>query len=275
MPDLRFAIGAVLAIALLIVAVFGLAATVQVAHYRSATADDPWRTLAFPDPTDWAFLADRSRPVAKAEVTEGPQAGLTATAPDPKIMGTTTVAKTSDRVVPQEAEAARAAEPMLDPPPATVPAALLTASAEVTEPDLAPTELVPTELAPTEHEPVDVVAAIPESKALPIWPAELAPAIERPADDDEALEPSERVRTLPAFPTAGHGFVPPEHPTALRPPEPSKPAVKKPPKKKVARSRSRPPPASPPLANTGYPLFGFDKFGPDNKTSYDKKWTVE
>ena len=34
MPDLRFAIGAVLAIALLIVAVFGLAATVRVAHHR-------------------------------------------------------------------------------------------------------------------------------------------------------------------------------------------------------------------------------------------------
>ncbi|MFL5050509.1 MAG: hypothetical protein ACJ8D4_10390, partial [Xanthobacteraceae bacterium] len=69
MPDLRFAIGAVLACALLIMAVFGLAATVQVAHHRSATPDDPWRTLAFPDPTDWGFLADRSRPasVAKTE----------------------------------------------------------------------------------------------------------------------------------------------------------------------------------------------------------------
>src|ERR1700704_2181579 len=115
MPDLRFAIGAVLAIALLIVAVFGLAATVQVAHHRSATADDPWRTLAFPDPTDWGLLADRSPPatVAKAEVPEGPQAGVTATAP-PRMMGTTAVAKTSDRVMPQEAEAAQAVEPTLD-----------------------------------------------------------------------------------------------------------------------------------------------------------------
>jgi len=275
MPDLRFAIGAVLAIALLIVAVFGLAATVQVAHYRSATADDPWRTLAFPDPTDWGLLADRSRPatVAKAEVTEGPQAGFTATAPDPKMMGTTVVAKNartpSDRLVPQEAEATQAAEPTLGPPPATVPAAPLTASTKATEPGLTPTEL-----APTEHEPVDVVAAIPETKALPVRPAEPAPAIERPADDDEALEPSERVGMLPAFPTAGHGFVPPEHPIALPAPEPSKPAVKKPPKKKVARSRPRPP-ASPPFANSGYPLFGYDKFGPDNKTSYDRKWTVE
>jgi hypothetical protein len=265
MPDLRFAIGAVLAIALLIVAVFGLAATVQVAHHRSATADDPWRTLAFPDPTDWGLLADRSPPatVAKAEVPEGPQAGVTATAP-PRMMGTTAVAKTSDRVMPQEAEAAQAVEPTLDPPPAIVPAAPLTASTEAT-------------VAPTEHEPVDTVAAIPETKAAPVRPAELAPAIERPANDDEALEPSERVGALPAFPTAGHGFVPPEHPIALPAPEPSKPALKKPPKKKVARSRPRPPPAlsSPPFANTGYTLFGFDKLGPDNKTSYDRKWTVE
>src|SRR5882672_6492551 len=152
MPDLRFAIGAVLAIALLIMAVFGLAATVQLAHHRSATPDDPWRTLAFPDPTDWGLLADRSRPatVAKAEVPEGPQAGVTATAPAPRMMGTTAVAKTSDRVVPQEADAAQAVEPTLDPPPATVPATPLTASTEAT-------------VAPTEHEPVDIVAAIPET----------------------------------------------------------------------------------------------------------------
>src|SRR5439155_22633313 len=164
-------------------------------------------------------------------------------------------------------------------PPATVPATPLTASTEAAEPDLAPTELAPTELAPTElapteNEPVAVVAAIPEIKAAPVRPAELAPAIERPANDDEPLEPSERVGALPGFPTAGHGFVPPEHPIALPAPEPSKPAVKKPTKKKVARSRPRQP-ASPPLANTGYPLFGFDKFGPDNKTSYDRRWTVE
>jgi hypothetical protein len=52
---------------------------------------------------------------------------------------------------------------------------------------------------------------------------------------------------------------------------PSKPAVKKPQKKRVARSR----PPSPPFANTGYPQFGFDRFGPDYKTNYDKKWSVE
>src|SRR5436853_5435845 len=101
MPDLRFAIGAVLACALLIVAVFGLAATVQVAHHRSATPDDPWRTLAFPDPTDWGLLADRSRSstVATAEGPEGPQAGVTRIATD---RDTTAAVKTSEREARQD-----------------------------------------------------------------------------------------------------------------------------------------------------------------------------
>jgi hypothetical protein len=118
-----------------------------------------------------------------------------------------------------------------------------------------------------------VVAAIPETKGVPVQPAEIPPAIKEPADDDEPLEPSERVGALPGFPTAGHGFVPPEHPIALPIPlPPSKPAVKKPQKKIVARSRPRPPS---PFANTGYPQFGFDKFSPDYKTNYDRKWSVE
>jgi hypothetical protein len=288
MPGLRFAIGAVLAIALLIVAVFGLAATVQMAHHRSATPDDSWRTLAFPDPTDWGLLADRSRPstVAKIEAPDVPRAGVAITAPAPE---TTAAVKISEREAPQDVapqnvapqnaapqdampqdvvpQKAEVAQPTLDPPPATVPAAPPTASAEATA-------------APTEHEsePVDVVAAIPETRGVPVQPAEIPPAI-KPADDDEPLEPSERVGALPGFPTAGHGFVPPEHPIALPVPlPPSKPAVKKPQKRRVARSRPRPLPA-PPFANTGYPLFGYDKLGPDSKTDkttgYDRKWTVE
>jgi hypothetical protein len=60
---------------------------------------------------------------------------------------------------------------------------------------------------------------------------------------------------------------------------PSKPAIKKPPKKKVARSRPRWLSAPPPFANTGYPPFAFDRFGPTSKTDkttgYDKMWTAE
>jgi hypothetical protein len=270
MPDLRFAIGAVLACALLIVAVFGLAATVQMAHHRSATADDPWRTLAFPDPTDWGLLADRSRPatVAKAEVPQVPQPSVATTAPAPEA--TDAVTPSHQREVPQnvvrqslvppEAEAAEDTEqPALDTPPATIAATSSPAPAE--SPVAAPQQ---------EPEPVDVVAAIPETKAAPI----------QPADNDEPLESSERVGTLPGFPTAGHGFVPPEHPIALPVPlPPSKPAIKKPQKRKVARSRSRWLSAPPPFANTGYPPFGFDKLRPGSKTDkttgYDKMWTAE
>jgi hypothetical protein len=266
MPGLRFAIGAALAVALLIVAVFGLAATVQVAHRRSVTVDDPWRTLAFPDPTDWGLLADRSRPasVAKTEPPEVPQARLAVTVSDPETAG---AVKTSEREAPQETEAVEAAElPTLAPAPATVPAIPLTAPTHST-------------VAPPQHESVDVVAAIPETKAAPVQRAEIPPTIEVPASDDEPLEPSERVGALPGFPTAGHGFVPPEHPIALPVPlPPTKPAVKKPQKKRVARSRPRLF-FGPPFANTGYRLFGYDKLGPDGKTAkttgYDKIWIAE
>jgi hypothetical protein len=269
MPDFRFAIGAVLACGLLIVAVFGLAATVQMAHHRSATPDDPWRTLAYPDPTDWGLLADRSRPatVAKAVVLEVPQTSVAITAPATE----TTEAVTPSRrevpqnvvrqsLVPPEAEAAEdTGQPALDTPPATIAA---TASPVPTESPVAAPQQEP--------EPVDVVAAIPETKAPPI----------QPGDDDEPLESSERVAALPGFPTAGHGFVPPEHPIAQRVPlPPSRPAFKKPQKRKVARGRPHWLSAPPPFANTGYPLFGPHRFGADSKTDkttgYDKMWAAE
>jgi hypothetical protein len=282
MPGLRFAIGAVLAIALLIVAVFGLAATVQMAHRRSAAADDPWRTLAYPDPTDWGLLADRSRPapISQAEAPQAPLASVAAPAP-----ALETTVKTSERVpqdagpqdllpedavprelepqaVPQEAKAAEVAQqPTLDTPPATIVAAVPPAA--LSEPATAVPE-----------RPVDSVAAIPQTNAAPVQPADMLLESQVPHHDDEPLEPSERVGMLPGFPTAGHGFVPPEHPIALPVPLPvSRPDIKKPPKKKVARSRPRPP--SFPFANTGYPQFGFDKNGPDYWTNYDKKWSVE
>jgi hypothetical protein len=156
-----------------------------------------------------------------------------------------------------------AQQPTLFTPPATIIAAA---------PPTAPSE--PVTAAP--ERPVDVVAAIPQTKAAAVQPAEMTPAVEGPADSDEPLESSERVGALPGFPTAGHGFVPPEHPTALSVPLPvSKPDIKKPAKKKVARGRPRPPLPSAPFANTGYPQFGFDKHGPDYWTNYDKKWSVE
>src|SRR5262250_3282281 len=100
LPDLRFAIGAVLASALLIVAAFGLAATVRVAHHQSVTVDDPWRTLSFDDPTDWGLLAEGSRPTTARPTTairtelperppEAPPGDLAIATPDPDVTGAT------------------------------------------------------------------------------------------------------------------------------------------------------------------------------------------
>jgi hypothetical protein len=134
LPDLRFAIGAVLASALLIVAAFGLAATVRVAHHQSAAPDDPWRTLAFTDPNDFGLVADRSpvTTVAKTEAPKVPPADLAVTMPVPDTTGAT---NRGEREPPAEptAEAPgssavevvaaipqRATEPVQTPPPRKV-----------------------------------------------------------------------------------------------------------------------------------------------------------
>src|SRR5262245_41911758 len=58
LPDIRFAIGAVLAAALLIVTGFGLAATVRVAHHRTVSPFEASRVLAYADPVDWSAHPD-------------------------------------------------------------------------------------------------------------------------------------------------------------------------------------------------------------------------
>lgn len=256
LPDLRFAIGAVLASVLLIVAAFGLAATVRVAHHRAATPDDPWRTLAFTDPHDMGLLAERSRPqpAAKTEAPQVPPADLAVATADLDTTGAITKSEPPAEAVDTSE---RLAAP--DPPPATVtPRAPAEAPAD-----------------PAESNAVEVVAAIPQRAAEPV-PATPSPhRVKTPSIDDAPLEPSEQVRVLPGFPTAGPGFVPlpPEHPIALPVPDPrSKVAAKQAAKKKTARRRYRFFPF-PPRVDTGYPAIGF----PEIKfpaTSNDRKWTV-
>src|SRR5262245_18378575 len=189
LPDLRFVIGTVLASALLIVAAFVLAATVRVAHHRTAAPDDPWRTLAFTDPNDFVLLADRAQPttVAKTEAPKVP-AGPAVTTPDPDTTGV---------IAPDKRErpgvAVDAGEPRATPdPPEPKPA------------------------------PAQVVAAIPQGAAEPVQATSTPHRVETPRVDDEPLEPSERVGVLPAFPTAGPGFVPLplDRPIALPLPDP-------------------------------------------------------
>jgi hypothetical protein len=255
LPNLRFAIGAVLASVLLIVAAFGLAATVRVAHHRAATPDDPWRTLAFTDPHDMGLLADRSLPAVKTVAPEVPPADLAVTTAGPDMTG---AINRGEREPPAEAvdTGERLAAP--DPPPATVT-------------PRAPAEAITD---PPESNAVEVVAAIPQKAAEPV---QATPRnVETRRIEDEPLEPSERVRVLPGFPTAGPGFVPlpPEHPVALPVPDPrGKVAAKQAAKKKTARRRYRFFAPLPPFAGTGYPVTGF----PEVKfpaTGNDRKWTV-
>jgi hypothetical protein len=249
LPNLRFAIGAVLASVLLIVAAFGLAATVRVAHHRAATPDDPWRTLAFTDPHDMGLLADRSRPAGK---TEAPEADLAVAPADPDTTGAI-----NKNEPPAEAvdTSERLAAP--DPPPATI------------------TPRTPAEPDPPESNAVEVVAAIPQRAAEPVQAAPPPRRVETPRIDDAPLEPSERVGVLPGFPTAGPGFVPlpPAHPVALPLPDPrGKVAAKQVAKKKIVRRRYRFAPW-PRLGDTNYPVTGF----PEIKfpaTGNDRKWTV-
>jgi hypothetical protein len=264
LPDLRFAIGAVLASALLIVAAFGLAATVRVAHRQAAMPDEPWRTTAFADPTDWGLLADRSQPTpakatAKTEAPEVP-ADLAGTSADPDTTGAINKSEPPSEAV-ETGE--RLAAP--GPPPATV-------TRRAT--DVAPTPGEPA-ADPSQTKSVEIAAAIPQPAAEPVQAAPAPRRVETPSVNDEPLEPSERVGALQGFPTAGPGFVPlpPAHPVALPLPDPrGKAAVKQAVKKKTARRRYRFAP-SPPFANTGYPLTGF----PDTRfppTGNEWKWTT-
>jgi hypothetical protein len=255
LPDLRFAIGAVLASALLIVAAFGLAATVRVAHHQAT--DDPWRTLAFTDPNDFGLVTERSptTTVAKTEAPKVPPAELAVTTAGPNA--TSTISR-SEREPPAEPAATeRLAAP--SPPPATVaPRAPAEPAAEAPEPNA-----------------VEVVATIPQKGAEPVQATPTPPRVETPSINGEPLEPSERVGVLPGFPTAGPGFVPLplEHPIALPVPDPrGKVAAKQPTRKKTVRRRYRFFFPSPPLADTGYTATGF----PEIKvpTTIERKWTI-
>jgi len=259
LPDLRFAVGAVLAGMLLIVTAFGLAATVRVAHHTAAgQGGDTLRMLVNADPLDFGYLAAEPRHVAtiKADV---------AAADDRAVL---------DRlpVTAPDTQAAPALGP--DPPAADV---ALPDAAAVTDIDITASVGARDRTPPVDAKvvtPGEEIAALdrpPETLDLTrsTTPAETSAApfdVEHPNGQREPLEAGERVATLPAFPTAGPGFVPP-YPIALPAPEPqaaprakpnAKPAIKH--KKTAARKRAPPAAVSPPVATTGYPVSGFDKW---------------
>jgi hypothetical protein len=273
LPDLRFAAGAVLAGLLLIVTAFGLAATVRVAHHTAAGQGDNLRRLANADPFDFGYLSAEPRHVAtiKPEVAAANDravvAGLPVTSPDANAAPAVGPDMTAAALALPDANAAAVAVPDVD----------ITASIGARDRKSPADARIET--------PGEQVAALDQpSVALDLTPspAETSAApfdVEKPNRQTEPLEASERVATLPAFPTAGPGFVPPD-PIALPVPLPeakprakpdakpgskseaksdAKPAIKR--KKKTARKRQpAPAAASPPVATTGYPVPSFDKW---------------
>src|SRR5215510_714452 len=98
LPELRFAIGAVLAGALLIVTAFGLAAAVRIAHHQSAAPLDGARPFAYAEPVG----APLEREMAARELSDRALAALELVPP----------AETAPAAAPKAApaEAARAPE---------------------------------------------------------------------------------------------------------------------------------------------------------------------
>ena len=339
LPDLRFAVSAVLASTLLIVTAFGLAATVRVAQQRATSPDDTLRMLVYTDPIDWGRFFVEQRPIAAmradAPAVDGavperavvvtpdahanaatpivpakPVVSIVMPEPDAAVVlpgsaaapiampeAKATPAVANDRpAAPMVAPAAIAAAPVV-PDRSTMPIAVANSNATAsvvpnvttaTADDICGCEI-------SEHEHIDAVKPVEQGNV--VEPLEQVAVTNPLADGDDlttssvgtnppapspsgaaslggsfepALEPSERVIGLPAFPNAGPGFVPP-HDIVLPAPEPkstpqpkSKPAAK-PKKKKAARRRVQPRPGvEPPLATTGYPV-----------PSFDKPWSVE
>lgn len=222
LPDLRFAIGAMLAGALVIVMAFGLAATVRMAHHRTAGPADASRLPAYAVPADWSDLATEPRqfPVVTPDAPDDhalpDRVAVIDTGSDPGAG-----MNTGDREFADEAKAADPGEQVaaLDSPPVTIN---LTTPAPLT---------------------ADHVTTPPDA--------------ERPAAGAQTLEPSEHAAALPSRPTAKPGFAPQQAATAPTPTPRARPAAKK---KKMARRRFRArPPELPPHSDAGFPVLDLNK----------------
>jgi hypothetical protein len=121
LPDLRFAIGAVLAGAVLIVTAFGLAATVRIAHHRSAGPLEGSRPISFAELAD----APLDRPVAAPELVTSAEAARAVALDAPvraNIVMTAPLAPTADaapEATHAETEPSEPGERIAALPPAT------------------------------------------------------------------------------------------------------------------------------------------------------------
>src|SRR5262249_4565494 len=92
LPDIRFAIGAVLASALLIITAFGLAATVRIAHHKTGGPFEAPRVLAYADPMDWGPRPDALHRLDELRINDALLDRLAAITVDPAAIRPSDVA---------------------------------------------------------------------------------------------------------------------------------------------------------------------------------------
>jgi len=251
LPDIRFAIGAVLAGALLIVTAFGLAATVRVAHHQTVSPFETSRMLAYADPIDWGARPDVLRRLGDPRGNDSLLERLAAIPPDPTVIGAADT-RPADREPPGDVRSSEIAAP------AEAVATLLAAPAEaqaVAAPD------VPVET-PLATPPMAAMAEIPATQSPEVTPTET----ERIAAERVAALPTPDEAVSKAEPSA----VPP--PAATPPVRAKKPVAKA--KKKVVTARKavrKRTVVRPPTASTGYPVTGSNS----GFAGFDKKFFVD
>jgi len=211
LPDIRFAFGAMLAGAALIMTAFGFAATVRMAQYRAAPPLEP--ALAYSDPAEWERRPDALRRVEELRGdTPGRDILLERLAVIPAPPITTRRGDSSGQAEREEAA---------DRPPAEV-AAIATAivalplQGDVTSPVPARTAeevLVPVEM-PAASRPIESLAPQGETLARPAAPAAaLSPATAMRADATTVAlpaTPAEAAGIATAEPQAAQPVVPEE-----------------------------------------------------------------
>jgi hypothetical protein len=234
LPDIRFAIGAVLASALLIVTAFGLAATVRVAHHKTGGPLEAPRILAYADPIDWGPRPDALRRLDDFRINDPLLERLAAIPVDPPGIRLSDPTPTADRE--PAGEPLVIARPMAALPPAAI-------SAEV--PSIATPDVVAeTPVAPP---PIAVVAEVPAARVPEAKPVEA-----------ERASPA-RVAALLTADNVAAKADPGAALLRVAVPPPAKKAAANV-KKKVAKARRAPQRAvvRQPIASTGYPVTGGD-----------------
>jgi hypothetical protein len=228
LPDIRFAIGAVLAsCAVLVATAFGLAVTVRVAYQKAAGPLEASRVLAYTDAGGWPHRSTHGGTGERTAASDALLGQRTAIPPDPATVGSVSRARepATDRAwlktpppveTPPVPPSPQAAEPLVPPQVES------TAAVSITTPNL----------------PADEVA-----DALPAQP-------ERDAGARIAALPvlaDEATQVAPAAATA----------EAADPAAPAKQDAGKPKNRKIAKKRKRVRvTVRPPTASTGYPVRG-------------------